>query len=76
MYIKQPKRNNADWLETRDEWELEIERGQNRGSRQALGYDDEDYDEDLDSDSDDDTWLCEDLKEMAEGEEEINWDEL
>lgn len=68
---------NNDWLETRDEWELELEKGQNRGKRKKLDYYEEDeFDEDFEGDALDE-WFEDDLSSLpSDKEEDFNWDDL
>tara|TARA_E500000305_G_C3834038_1_gene148680 strand:+ start:116 stop:352 length:237 start_codon:yes stop_codon:yes gene_type:complete len=78
MYIKKQNNGGNDWLETRDEWELELERGQNRGRRKKLDYyeEDEEFDEDIEGDAIDE-WFEDDLSSLpSDKEEDFNWDDL
>ena len=77
MYYKEIKRSIGEILETRDEWELEIERWKNKGKRKNLDY----YDEDEDCSGIDDTanleWDEEDLKGLpSDIEEDFDWGDL
>jgi len=68
---------NNDWLETRDEWELELEKGQNRGKRKKLDYyEEDDLDDDFEGDALDE-WFESDLSSLpSDKEEDFNWDDL
>lgn len=75
MYYKEIKRSIGEILETRDEWELEIERWKNRGKRKNLDY----YDEDEDCAGFDESleWDEEDLKGLpSDVEEDFDWGDL
>lgn len=78
MYIRKQNNGGTDWLETRDEWELELERGQNRDRRKKLDYyeEDEEFDEDIEGDAIDE-WFEDDLSSLpSDKEEDFSWDDL
>lgn len=78
MYIRKQNNGGTDWLETRDEWELELERGQNRDRRKKLDYyeEDEEFDEDIEGEAIDE-WFEDDLSSLpSDKEEDFSWDDL
>lgn len=77
MYYKEIKRSIGEILESRDEWELELERWKNRGKRKNLDY----YDEEEDYAGIDDSvgleWDEDDLKGLPkEVEDDFDWGDL
>ena len=77
MYYKEIKRSIGEILETRDEWELELERWKNKGKRKQLDYYDEDEDYSGVADPLSLEWDEEELKGLPDDtEEDFDWGDL